>query len=173
VRTFLGCEDEVAAIVLHHRGDGLAGEEIVAEIDGPQRCEPGVMLVEPALDGVSLAILFFRAVLRCDELRHQRDDFGMARRDDRRRQVIVGRNFLDAEQALAIRPALAFLQSALKGQERSALHEKHRERRQTKIRHGNIAAPPLTGIRKGGANHFQTRQKGCQQLHPYAESSFR
>ena len=156
------------------------------------------MLVEPALDGVSLAILFFGAVLRCDELRHQRDDFGMARRDDRRRQhgvirlnlavgafarqavraaellrakrtrfhpkrrafypqsaeglaqwrlgqqsfqtfetggeqrrvrfvehvadVIVGRNFLDAEQALAIRPAMAFLQSALNrtGKKRSA-----------------------------------------------------
>src|SRR5258708_23793579 len=73
-------------MVLHHRSDGLAGEEIVAEIDRPQRREPGVMLVEPALAGVSLAILFFGAVLRCDELRHQRYDFGMARRDHRRRQ---------------------------------------------------------------------------------------
>jgi hypothetical protein len=39
-RTFLGCEDEVAAIVFHRRRDGLAREEIVAEIDGPQRREP-------------------------------------------------------------------------------------------------------------------------------------
>src|ERR1700732_1247116 len=44
------------------------------------------MLAEPALDGVSLAILFFGAVLRRDELRHQRYDFGVAGRDDRRRQ---------------------------------------------------------------------------------------
>jgi hypothetical protein len=86
--------------------------------------------------------------------------------------VIVGRNFLDAEQTLAIRPALAFLQSALKGQERSALHEKHRESREAEIRHGNIAATPLTGIRKGGANRLQTRQKRWQQPHPYGESFF-
>ena len=221
---------------------GLAGEEIVAEIDGLQRREPGVMLVEPALGGVSLAILLFGAVLRSDELWHQRDDFGMAGRDDRccqhgvirlnlavgalareaiwaakllrakelgsipgeersttqsakslahrrlgqqsfqtpeagceQRRVgfvehvadaIVGRYFLDAEQALAIRPALAFLQSALKGQERSALHEKHRKGRQAEICHRNIAAAPLTRIRKGGANRLQTRQKGWQQLHP-------
>jgi hypothetical protein len=49
---------------------------------------------------------------------------------------------------------------------RSALHEKHREGRQAEIRHGDIAAAPLPGIRKGGANGFQIRQKGRQQLHP-------
>jgi hypothetical protein len=64
VRTFLGYEDEIPAIVLHDRSDSLAGEEFVAKIDGPQRCEPGALLVEPALDGVSLAILFFGAILR-------------------------------------------------------------------------------------------------------------
>jgi hypothetical protein len=42
-----------------------------------------VMLAEPALDGVSLAILFFGAVLRRDELWRQRRDFGVAGRDDR------------------------------------------------------------------------------------------
>jgi hypothetical protein len=234
--------------ILHHRSDGLTGEEIVTEIDGPQRREPGMVLVEPAFGGVSLAILLFGTVLRCDELRHQRYDFGMAGRDHRRRQhgmirlniavgafagqtmratellrakelgaipgdqhsaaqpakglpqrrlgqqsfqtletggeqrrvrfvehvanVIVRRNFLDAEQALAIRPALAFLQSPLKGQERSALHEKHRERRKAEIRHGDIAPAPFAGIRKGGANRLQTRQEGWQQLHPYDESFF-
>src|SRR4029077_18322534 len=87
--------------------------------------------------------------------------------------VIVGRNFLDAEQALAIRTALTFLQSALKGQERSTLHEKHCEGRQAEIRHGNIAAAPLPGVRKGSANGVQTRQKECQKLQPYGESFFR
>jgi hypothetical protein len=60
----------------------------------------------------------------------------------------------------------------LKGQEGSALHEKHREGRQPEIRHGDIAAAPLPGVRKGGADGFQTRQKGWQQLHPYRESFF-
>lgn len=246
VRAFLGRENEVAAIALHHRSDRLTGEEIVAEIDGPQRRQPGVMLVKPAFDGVSLAILFFGAVLWRDELRRQRHDFGVAGRDDRRRQhgvirldlavgalareavratqllrakelgsipgdecsatqpakgltqrrlsqqsfqtfeagreqrrvrfvahvadVIVGRNFLDAEQALTVRTALAFLQCSLKGQERRALHEKHREGRQAEIRHGDIAAAPLPGVRKGGTNGFQVRQEGWQEPHSCHES---
>jgi hypothetical protein len=91
-----------------------------------------------------------------------------AGREPRRARLVehvadaVGWNFLDAKQALAIRPALAFLQRPLKGQEGSALHEKHRERRQVKIRHGDIAAASLPGVRKGGASGFQTRQKGWQ-----------
>ena len=206
------------------------------------------MLAEPAFDGVALAILFFGAVLRRDELRHQRHDFGVAGRHDRRRQhgmirldlavgalareamraaellrakelgsvpgdegsaaqsakglaqrrlgqqrfqtletgreqrrvrlvehvadVIVGGNFLDPEQGLAIGAALAFLQGALEGQKRGALHEKHREGRQAEIGHGDIAAASLPGVRKGGANGFQTRQKGRQKLHPDGESFF-
>ena len=78
--------------------------------------------------------------------------------------IIVGRSFLDAEQALAIRPALPLHQRGLKGQERSALYEKHREGRQAEVRHRDIPAAPLPGIRKGGANSFQTRQKGWQKL---------
>ena len=86
MQTLLDCEDEVVAIVLHHGGDGLAGEDIVAEIDRPQRSEPSVMIVEQALAGVSHAILFFGVVLRCDEFRHQGDGCGLAGRDDHRRQ---------------------------------------------------------------------------------------
>ena len=38
------------------------------------------------------------------------------------------------------------------------------------MRHGDIAAAPLPGIRKGRANGFQARQKGWQKLHPSGES---
>ena len=85
-----------------------------------------MMLVEPALDGVSLAILFFGAVLRCDELRHQRYDFGMAGRDDRRRQHGVIR--LDLAVGALARKAMRaaeFLRAkelgSIPGDERSAI----------------------------------------------------
>ena len=207
------------------------------------------MLAEPALDGVSLAILFFGAVLRRDKLRHQRHDFGVAGRDDRRRQhgvirlnlavgapareamraaellrakelgsipgdersatqsakglaqgrlgeqalhaletgsqqrrigqiehvadAIVGGDFRDPEQGLAVRPPLAFLKGALERQKRRALHEKQGEGRQTEIRHRDIAAPPLPGVRKSRADRVQTSQKGRQKLHPNGESLLR
>jgi hypothetical protein len=44
------------------------------------------MIVEPALDRVALAILFLGSVLGRDELGHQRNNFGVAGRHDRRRQ---------------------------------------------------------------------------------------
>jgi len=207
------------------------------------------MLVEPALDGVALAVLLLGAVLFDDELRRERDDLGMSRCDNRRAQqgmialdlavatlarlamragdllaaeilgpvegdersvaepaerlahrglkeqllravkagreqrrvravehvadIIVGRNFLDPKQALAVRPSLAFLQLPLKGQKRRALHEKHGEGRQTEIRHGDVAAPPLARVRKRRANRPKPRQKRRQNLHPQRESCFR
>jgi hypothetical protein len=82
----LAGKDEIAAIVRHHFGDGLTGKEIVAQIDGAQRCQPRVMLAEPAFDGVALAILLLGAILRRDEFGHQRHDFAMAGRHHRRRQ---------------------------------------------------------------------------------------
>jgi hypothetical protein len=40
VRAFLAGEDEIVARGRQHCDDGLAGEEIVAEIDGTQRAKP-------------------------------------------------------------------------------------------------------------------------------------
>src|ERR1700730_11670227 len=84
--------------------------------------------------------------------------------------VIVGRDFLDPEQALAVRAAMALLQGALERQKRRALHEKQGERRKPKIRHRNVAAASLPGVRKGRAHRPQTSQKGWQKLHPNDES---
>src|SRR6202030_3974954 len=86
VRAFLGGKDEIAAIVCHHFGDGLTGEEIIAEIHGAQGRQPRVMLAEPAFNGVTLAILLLGAILGRDEFGHERHDFGMAGRHGRRCQ---------------------------------------------------------------------------------------
>jgi len=80
------------------------------------------------------------------------------------------RDPLDAEQGLAVRAAVAFLQPPLERKEGRALHEKHRERRQTEIGHGDVPAPTLARVRKRGANGLQARQKRRQNLHPQGES---
>jgi hypothetical protein len=204
------------------------------------------MLLEPALDGVALAILLLGAVLSGDELRRERNDLRMSRRDHGRGQhrrialglavaalarlamragdllaaeifgpverherpparppeslahcrfeqqplhvlearreqgrvraiehvsdIIVGRDLLDAEQSLAVRPTAAFLQLALKGQKRRALHEKHGEGRQPEIGHADIAAAALARVRKASANRLQAGKKRRQNLHPQRES---
>src|SRR5215831_19277020 len=87
--------------------------------------------------------------------------------------VVVGGNFLDPEQRLAVGPAMTSLQATLKRQKRRALHEKHDKGREAEISHGNVAAAPLPAVRKGATNGFQTRNKGWQQLHPNRESFFR
>src|SRR5271155_1206358 len=87
--------------------------------------------------------------------------------------VIVGGDFRDPEQGLAVRPPLAFLKGALERQKRRALHEKQGEGRQTEIRHRDIAAPPLPGVRKSRADRAQTSQKGWQKFHPNGESFLR
>src|SRR5450759_5201662 len=97
---------------------------------------------------------------RLREQRFQALETGREQRRVRRVQhvadVIVGRNFPDPEQGLAIGAALAFLQRALERQKRGALHEEHREGGKAEIRHGDVAAASLTRVRKGGANGFQT-----------------
>src|SRR3981081_1054839 len=73
--------------------------------------------------------------------------------------VIVGRNFLDAEQTLAIRPALAFLQSALKGQERSALHEKHAKAERPKSATAILPPRPLRESGKAAQTAFKPARR--------------
>src|SRR6516162_11246070 len=67
------------------------GEDVVAEINGPQWAKSCAMLLVPAFDGVAFAILLLGAVLRRDELGKQRNHPGMPRCHDRRRHqgVIV------------------------------------------------------------------------------------
>jgi len=54
----LGREQEVGAAREHGFADRLAGEQIVAEIDGAQRLHARGVRREPALGGGALAILF-------------------------------------------------------------------------------------------------------------------
>ena len=58
----LAGEDEIIAGVGHHLGDGMAGEQIVAQEHAAQRREPPAVLFEPAPDGVAFAVLFLGAV---------------------------------------------------------------------------------------------------------------
>jgi hypothetical protein len=59
--------------------------------------------------------------------------------------VIVAGDFSDAEKAGTVGAAVAFLELPLMGQERRALHEKHREGRHSDVAHpvGRVDAPAL------------------------------
>jgi len=80
--------------------------------------------------------------------------------------IIVGGNPADPEQGLAVGATLAFLQRALIGQKRRALHEKHRESRKAEVGNLDIAATPLSRVGKDRANGLQASNKGGQELHP-------
>ena len=82
----LGREQEVGAARQNGFAERLAGEQIVAEIDGAQILHARAMRRKPALGGIALAILFFGPVRLDDELGHQRHDHVVAGRDDGRRQ---------------------------------------------------------------------------------------
>jgi hypothetical protein len=86
--------------------------------------------------------------------------------------VIVGGNTADAEQGLAVGAAMAFLEAALIGQKRRALHEEHRERRKTEIGGRNVAGPPLAQVGKSRADGLQLGEKRWQEQHPNPESDF-
>ena len=249
VRGLLAGEDEIVTVGGQPLDHALAGEQIVGEIHRAQGLQARAVLVEPAFDGVALAVLLLGAVLLDDELGAQRDHLRMSRRDHGRSQhrmiafdlavaalarlavragdllaaeilapvegdqrsaakpterlahrrfeqqllhpfkarreqsrlhavehvpdIIVGGDFLDPEQGLAVRAPLALLQRPLKGQERRALHEEHGERRQTEIGYGDIAAPPLAGVRERSANRLQVGEQRRQNLHPQRKSCFR
>jgi len=63
VRRRLGGEQEVAACCSDGLGDRLAGEQVAAEVDGPQVLQALPMCGQPALGGVALAVLLLGAVL--------------------------------------------------------------------------------------------------------------
>jgi hypothetical protein len=86
--------------------------------------------------------------------------------------IIVGGNSADPEQGLAVGATLAFLQPALIGQKRRALHEKHRESRNAEVGNLDIAATPLSRVGKSRTNGLQASKKGGQDLHTNPESDF-
>ena len=65
----LAGEQEVAADVEHGAADGLAGVQVVAEVDRPQCGAAPAVALQPALDGLAFAVLLGGAVLGLDEIR--------------------------------------------------------------------------------------------------------
>jgi len=59
-------------------GDGLAGEQIVAEKDRPERLHRRAVTDKPTFRRVALTVLFLRAMLRGDEFRRKRPDLLVA-----------------------------------------------------------------------------------------------
>ena len=130
-----------------------AGNLLAAEILGPVEGDQG----SPAEPAEGLAHrAFAQQLLRALKAGREQSRIRLVEHVP---DIIVGRDSLDAEQALAVRAALSLLQLPLKRQERGALHEKHGERRQPEISHGDIAVPALARIRKFGANRLQARKK--------------
>ena len=80
-------EDEIVAIILHHFGDGLAGEEVVAEINRPQRAKSFAMLCVG------------EQLLHACETGLQQPWIG---RVEHVADVVVGGKLLDPEQRLAV-----------------------------------------------------------------------
>lgn len=85
VRAFLAGKDEIVASIRDRLDDAVAGEKIVREIDRTQGLQARAVLLVPAFDGGTLAILLLGAVLPGDELGLERHHLGMARRDNGRR----------------------------------------------------------------------------------------
>lgn len=72
-------EDKMPVDRPHGLAQGLAREQVVTEIN---RIEPCVLLTvgrQPSLRRGVLAVLLFRAILRCDEFWFERDDLAVPR----------------------------------------------------------------------------------------------
>ena|ERR1019366_1335842 len=82
-----------------------------------------------------------------------------------RADLAVARDFGHAEQRLAVRAAPFLRQMALMLQERRALHEEDRERRQSEIRHGVLRVGPGPLVRQRQATAAQRGQEAFEGFH--------
>ena len=84
--------------------------------------------------------------------------------------MVVGGYLAQAEQRLAVGPAVAFAQLALIREEGGALHEEDRERRHADIgdRIGRVDPPALVG--EACAALAQVTEEGFEALHMDLES---
>ena len=142
------------------RAGDLAGAEIFAAIEGDQH-----VLAEPAERGQPARAFQLRQHLGKDRVQQRR-----RRRVEHGANVIVAGDFLQTEQAGAIRPAVALLQPPLMRQERWTLHEEHRERRHADV--GDPVGPvaPAARVGKALATPAQGAEQGFQAVHPPDES---
>ena len=82
-------EDEVQSVEQDFAAERPVRIQVVAEQDGAGLAQPGRHVVQPALGGVDLAVLLFRAVLRRDEFGAQGDGLPDAGRHDHGRDRLV------------------------------------------------------------------------------------
>ena len=86
--------------------------------------------------------------------------------------VVVARYRRHTEQGLAVRSAVPLGERPLVPQERRALHEEHRERRQADVRHGVAVARPHALVVKPSTDFLQVRQQFFQRVHAAVESHY-
>jgi hypothetical protein len=100
------------------------------------------------------------------------DGFGEDRMQQRRGgrvqhvpNVIVAGDFGDAEQAGAVGAAMPLLEPPLMGQERRALHEKHREGRHSNVAHAKRRVHAKALVRKPVQAASQRLKQGIERTH--------
>ena len=160
VRGLLAGEDEVVAGLDEPLDHALAGEEIVGQIHRAQRLQARAVLLEPAFDGVALAILLLGAVLFGDELRRERNDLRMSRRDHGRSQH--GMIALDLAVAALARLAMragdllaAEILGSVEGDERSAAEPAEG------LAHGRFEQQPLRVTQSRARAEPGPRRRAC------------
>jgi hypothetical protein len=142
------------------RAGDLAGAEILAAIERDQH-----MIAEPTEPSQSTRTLQFRQHRGKGGLQQRR-----RRRVEHGADVVVAGDFLQTEQAGAIRPPVPLQQALLMGEKGRALHEEHRERRHADIADpiGSVAPAPRVG--KALATPAQGAEQGFQAVHTWGES---
>ncbi|MGA2291602.1 DUF2927 domain-containing protein, partial [Bradyrhizobium sp.] len=93
---WLADEDEIPVDVAHGLAQRLAGEQVVTKKDRIEPCVARAVGGQPSLGRGVLAVLLFRAILRRDEFRLERDNLVVSGRDQCRpehRMEILGLSF--------------------------------------------------------------------------------
>jgi hypothetical protein len=117
----------------------IPGTMMLRAVEGDQRVAiQAAEKVEPARDP---AKLFDHGI------EHRMQQF-RRRRVQHVADMIVAWNLRQAEQALAVRPAMALFEPALRRQKRRALHEKHRKGRHPDVTHRVAHLQPPALVRK-------------------------
>jgi hypothetical protein len=171
-RDELGWQRQDAGIAGRHDGGAQKGVEVSAVRTPPGRAAFAMDLARakvlrpvqrdqrPATEALKRREYAFGL----DDFEEQREQRIECRRRcavEHQADVGIARDGGHAEQGLAVRPALPFLQRPLVRQERRATHEEHRERGQTDVGHAvcPVAARALPLIRQTGADVFQSATK--------------
>ena len=94
-------------------------------------------------------------------------------RVQQRPDMVVAGDLVQAEQRLAIRPALSLLQTTLMRQKGRALHEEQGKRRQADVRHRVARITSLPEVRQRLTAPAQRRDETIQNFHDPEKTDFR